>query len=279
MNDDANKPLDSYDNPAGRLYELLRQLNDVGKGTSISVAWAQVLGVDEDEVPLRLGSVVELVGEIRQAVQRPGAGAFAATVDRYRATWTNAIFPTSQSFNEQVVNVRPDDVALEALAGVAAHLHAIAPEGKIPDEHKLEDLKDKVRGVLVEVEGAEEIPDEVRDLFVSRLSGVLQALEHIAIGGPNAIRLASEALAGAIVIQEGTGKVRRTKTVRNLLSVLGIVWFTFTAAPTAQRSLEAWEEVIHGQLTPAQTAGPEKPEQAAPPADRPKKTGSGSPER
>lgn len=117
--------MESCDNPAGRLHELLRRLSEVNPDVSLLTAWAQVLGVAEADVPLRLGGVGQLVADVQEAVDKAGAEAFVATVSRYRDNWANAIFPRDHAFAAAVRNVWPDTVALEALAVVATHLHEI----------------------------------------------------------------------------------------------------------------------------------------------------------
>jgi hypothetical protein len=238
--------MDLYDNPAGRLYELLRKLSEVTPDTPVVKAWAQVLNVPNRNVPLHLARVGQLVADVQEAVDKADAGAFSVTVTRYRDDWANAIFPTAHAFTVAVKNVRPGAVALEALAGVATHLHAVASEGKIPDETELEHLKEQVRNLLEEVKESTDLPDNVKHLLTIRLTGVLSAVQQVAIGGPNAVRFATEALVGAIAVQ-GPG-TSRSGTAKRVVATLGIIWVAFSAGPTVQNSLEAWSGLFHGEL-------------------------------
>lgn len=79
----------SYDNPAGRLHELLRRLNDINPNSSLLAAWAEVLNVPEPDVHLRLGGVGQLVADVQKAVEKSGEQALIAPVSRYRAQWAN----------------------------------------------------------------------------------------------------------------------------------------------------------------------------------------------
>jgi hypothetical protein len=55
-----------YQNPAGRLHELLTRFGDQSSA-SIQVAWAAVLDVADEEVALYLGDVALLLRAVRDA--------------------------------------------------------------------------------------------------------------------------------------------------------------------------------------------------------------------
>lgn len=244
----------SYDNPAGRLHALLEALSGVAGSTPTGTAWSQVLDVPTSEGPLQLAAVGQLVGDVEQAVETAGATAFSATVSRYRDEWLNAVFPSDQGLSGGIGNVMPSAVALEALAGIATHLHTVAPEGKVPEIEELEELKQRVQDTLHTVEQAADLPDAVKELIVARLSGVLQAITHVAVGGPHAVRFATEALVGAIVAEEpARTAASRSSTVKQVLATLGVVWVAFSAGPTVQNSIEAWGELFRGELTSGAT--------------------------
>lgn len=245
--------MSSYDNPAGRLHELLRRLGDTDASGSLADAWAVVLGVGSDEVSLYLGEVGQLVADVRVAVDQLGEGAFSSLVARYRDAWANPIFPSNHSFSSPVHKVRPDSAALEALGAIAVHLHSVAPEGLVPTEAELDQLKDGVTRLLEDIDQSSDLPGSVKHLLVVRLTDISRAMEHVGIGGPNAVRLATEALIGAIRI--GAIDLREpegappSKTKYRVVTVLAAIWIAFTAGPEIQTSLDAWNGLIHGELT------------------------------
>jgi hypothetical protein len=240
-----------YDNPAGRLHQLLSHLV-AGPNTSVVDAWAKVLDVPPGEVRLRLGEVARLVEHVDVAAQASGRGALVAAVARHRGTWMNAILPEGQALGSSVASVKPDAESLEALDLVSEVLHEAAPEGSIPDAEARQDLVAQVARVREDIVEAEDLPDGVKHLLITRLSHMQQALEQVAVGGPDSVRLASEALAGAIVLQEpGTF---RSSTMKRVAAVVGAVWIAFSAGPTIQNSLEAWSDLFRGELA----AGPQQ---------------------
>jgi hypothetical protein len=255
-------------NPAGRLYGLLgrlRALDDV----SISAAWAGILDVPEDGVRERLGDVARLVYGIDAAVE--GRERIEAPVNRYRTQWIEAAFPLHHNFDEPVGNIRPSEEAHEALGFVAEHLAGVAPDGKIPPEEERNELLESLHAFLAEVEADEELPPDILHLIVQRLSAVEVAIRHIEVGGPEAVRLATEALIGA----SATSMSRAAKAAKKALALAGVVWFAFNAGPTAQNSISGWGEIIHqlgpgsGQTSPAMDQPEPPPDELAPSPDRP----------
>jgi hypothetical protein len=242
----------SYDNPAGRLHELLRRLDDVDANASLVDAWAVVLGVEPDEVSLHLGEVGQLVADVRGAVSQLGESAFASMVARYREAWANPVFPGTHSFSSAVYKVRPDSAALEALDAIALHLHSVAPEGLVPAEAELGELKDDVSSLLDDIKQSSDLPDSVKHLLAVRLTDISRAIDHVGIGGPNAVRLATEALIGAIRIGaidlREPGGSPPSETKRCVVAVLAAIWMAFTSGAKIQTSLEAWDGLIHGEL-------------------------------
>lgn len=232
-----------YDNPAGRLHDLLRRLAGQKQSESLLAAWSAVLRVDEDDVVLHLGSVADLVRQTQEAVDRAGEDALIPPVRRYRGVWARPIFPPDHAYNAQLGPVLPDGAALEALELVSAQLHAISPEGVVPDEEQLEGLKSQLRDLLDAVQAADDIPAELKHLIVMRLRDVEEAVEHIDVGGPSAIRLATEAVMGSVAFT-GDIEVAKSQTVHKLWTTLLIVWTVFSAGPAIQKSIEAWHEML-----------------------------------
>ena len=91
-------------------------------------------------------------------------------------------------------------------------------------------------------------------LIVRRLSTVERALRQIKVGGPESVRLATEALIGTTVVSSGDGRVRNAKATRRLWTVAGAVWLAFSSGPVVQASIEAWPKVVHELAPGGQTA-------------------------
>lgn len=251
----------SLNNPAGRLYSLLGRLRDGQGNVPIVEAWALILGDEgaaHDAVRARLGTVAQLVWEIDAAVQHPGREQVAAPVARYRNTWLDAAFPLQRSFVDPVENIKPNDESYEALGMVAAYLEAIASEGPMPSEERRSGLVDDVRIAIQDVSTSDELPPEVARLIIQRLSDVEKALWYIEIGGPEAVRRATEALMGtAVAASVPDEKTRKSDIMKRVMAVAASVYVVFTAGPAIQNSIDAWSKVA-GELTaaPAHVAGP-----------------------
>jgi hypothetical protein len=236
----------SYNNAAGRLYLLLERLREIDGGTPIAEAWAQIFGESRELVRERLGAVAELVGQIERAVGVPGREQLTAPVARYRAQWLEATFPLQRSFGEPVSTVRPSDEAHEALGVVAAYLEAVAPDGMVPPEAERTALTQRLQALIEDVGRDEELPAEIAHLLVRRLADIEVALRHIEIGGPEAIRKASEALMGAAVVSTVASERTRTAGVtKRVMAVAASIYVAFSAGPTIQKSLEAWPQIAH----------------------------------
>lgn len=232
-----------YDNPAGRLHHLLARLAQQNHKSSVLNGWAAVLGVDPDDVVVHLGRVAELVRQTQGAVERSGEDALIPPVQRYRESWARPIFPRNHAFKSPLENVLPDEASLEALSLVSAQLHSIAPEGLVPDEDELEQLKSQLRDLIDGVQKADDVPDEVKHLVVSRLRAVEEAVVHLAVGGPSAIQRAMEAVMGSVLFTRDT-RVARSAAIQKVWTTLLVAWAVFSAGPTIQASLEAWSDIV-----------------------------------
>jgi hypothetical protein len=63
---------------------------------------------------------------------------------------------------------------------------------------ELDGLRGQVDDLIEDVKVSEDLPDDVRQLILDRLHDVIHALDQVDIGGPDAVKRATEALAGAI---------------------------------------------------------------------------------
>jgi hypothetical protein len=243
-----------YDNPAGRLHALLIRLIDQPPNGAILGAWANVLEVDRQDVVLHIGGVADLVRQIQAAVDELDDEVLSAPVARLRGAWAKPIFPSEHAFNTALGKVLPSTEALESLALVAAQLHLRAPEGKVPDDEALANLKKQVRDLVDAVREADDLSDDVKQAIVGRLIDVEKAMEHVHVGGPDAVRRAMEAVMGAMA-RTANPMTARSASLQKLWVTLGVLWVAFSAAPTTQASLETWPTIVH-EITSGQIEHP-----------------------
>jgi hypothetical protein len=257
-----------HDNPAGRLHDLLISLSQQEQGNSLVSGWATVLGVVEEDVVIRLGRVAELVRQTQVEADRTDEEVVVQTVQRYRADWARPIFPPDHAFNKPLVNVLPDPAALEALGMVSVHLHSTDPEGVMPDDAEIEKLRAQVREVVDGVRAAEDIPDDLKHTLILRLQDVEDALEHLDIGGPSAVRHATEAVLGSLALMTRGTILIRSEAIQKVCAVVAIAWTAFSAPATIENSLRSWEKVIP-ELTAAIEEPFDSPEAQSPQPDAP----------
>ncbi len=234
-----------YDNPAGRLHELLRQLSEQNGRASLLVGWAAVLGVAEEDVILHIGGVADLVRQIQEAVDRVDEEALSAPVARLRDTWARPIFPPDHPFNGELRVVLPGDEPLQSLGLVSAQLHLLAPEGKVPDGDKLDELKQQIRDLVDEVGQSDELPDDLKHAIALRLMDVEKAIDHVHVGGPDAVRRAMEAVVGTVILTADSEKTAQSSAMQKLWVTLGVLWVAFNAGPKIQNNIEAWPKIVH----------------------------------
>jgi hypothetical protein len=266
-----------YDNPAGRLHDLLTKLSEQDGGFPLLNCWATVLDVNEDDVVVHLGRVADLVRQTQDAVDRIEEEVFVRTVQRYRAAWARPIFPPDHAFSSALMKVLPEPPALEALGMVSVHLHSTAPEGVMPDDAQVEQLRVQVRELIDGVRAAEDIPDDLKHTVILRLQDVEDALEHLDIGGPSAVRHATEAVIGSVALMAGGTPFISSPTIRKVCAAVGIAWAVFSAPPTIENSLESWEKLIP-QLTAAIETPFDSQETQSPAPDSPPVDGDGGTE-
>lgn len=238
-----------YQNPAGRLHELLRRFGTQG-AKSIRDGWADVLEVSAEDVPLHLGEVASLLRDVRDAAHETGLDAFAP-IPGHLTELSGSIFPTKVPFSRPSNEVRPDSYAMQALQMLSAYLEQLAPEGKLPPDAEVEDLRVQFADLFDAVTAAD-LPPEIRRTLLHRLSDIITALEHLNIGGPDAVRRAAEALAISAVLYEEDAEDNSGIFTR-LRSSAQKAWVAFTVVTTLANAVLTFERIADmGALPPAQ---------------------------
>jgi len=253
--------VDEYDNPAGRLHALLERFEGY-QGGPIRDAWARALGVPLEDLAPHLGRVALLVNEVREAAE--GLPGFAS-IPGHLTALSETVLPSGVPLSSPANQVLPSGTAMEALAMFSAYLHKLASEGEIPDENEQNSLKEDVRELMASVSGAD-LPPEVRRPFLQRLAEMLEALEHLDIGGPVAVRRAAEALAASAVIYapQATDK----STIVKMTSLARKAWAVFSVGTILATAPLGWDNLLHGNLlapAPVQLALPAGPQHAQQP--------------
>jgi hypothetical protein len=160
-------------------------------------------------------------------------------VRQFSPAWAAPVFGANGQFNSARGSA-PAVTDLATLGMVASYLSAVAPEGRAPDEEQVKTLAEDVADLIAAIQDSSDLSPDVLRLILQHLSKVEWALRHLRIGGPGAVKAATEALLGAVVL-ETPESVRETATWKRVVTVVGAVWVVFTGLPEAQTALEAWQ--------------------------------------
>ncbi len=156
---------------------------------------------------------------------------------------------------------------MQALDMLSAYLHQTASEGDIPDDHEIDPVRERVRGLIGEV-SASDLPPQIKRALLQRLAQMLEALEHLDVGGPEAVRRAAEALAATAVIY-GEDAGDDAETVSKIKLTARAAWNLFKVSSVVVAALNGWDVLLG---TDVLQEGPPAPPQlgAGPqPADEP----------
>lgn len=242
-------------NPAARLHTLLSALAATNESASLQACWGSVLGVEGPALWRSLAEVAALIPAVEQAVEATGDEQQLAAVRQFSEAWSNAIFAPSQTYGHARGSV-PDPIGLTALGMISSYLALVSPEGSQPAPEQVAALSGQVQELIADVTVASDLPPEVRRLILQHLGKVDWALRHLRIGGPGAVREATEALVGAILLN-APRRTRETKTWQNVAAVMGLVWIAFTGPDQGPPALEAWQDL--GRVAIEQAADHEVP--------------------
>lgn len=258
-----------FDNPAGRLYLLFRDLSQLENHPLVQ-CWAEVLNAELEDVPFRLGLVASLLSELRDSVEKGGSRPMKATVNRYREAWSRPIIPVDFRLSDRADKLLPDAVALEALDSVAEYLHLNRPEGRIPDSDSLGHLIDQLNQLTEDV-GLSDLPEDLKNLILERISQVGLAITHIRLSGPGQVKAAVESLIGAIATSPGDDSSKRDALKKVwTFALAAMTCFSFgtdVAGVLEPSDVPVLEVVVESQEVDA-TAGGSGSENSAPKASK-----------
>lgn len=233
------------DNPAGRLHALLSRYRTIAnEDRTIHLTWAEVLEVDQRDVPVALAGVASLITSIEAAVSRAGDEDQLELFRHYGSTWGTSVMAPHHLATQTPSPGKDliDQGALAALGGLSAFLSATQSEGTIPGDERLKNLRAQVQEAVDGLADAEDVPFDLRRLILDRLHDVLWALDRLRTGGPGAVQAAAERL--FVSVATSPQEARRASGVQKALTVAGVVWAAFVSGPAIQSSITAWTKLV-----------------------------------
>jgi hypothetical protein len=234
-------------NPAGRLHTVLTAYRAAAhQDSTMHATWATVLGVSEGQVPVALAEVAALIAEIHRLVVQCGAAEQIALFDAFGRQWAVPIM--SEHHPRQTPSPGPgavDPNALAALGGLSAYLSTCAPEGVLPDAERVAELRAAVGDLLDGLAGEDSLPPGLRSAISARLHDIIWAMDHVRIGGPGAVKQATERLLGQINISlYDAPEARDSGFLKKVMKTISCIWVAYKAGPQVHAALEGWQDIL-----------------------------------
>jgi hypothetical protein len=239
----------------------------------LRAGWSRVLGVPVPQVQygqFGLPLVDSLVGKAAEEAKQAEAQYGLPLRDHLFNEWSKPVYAPGTNLDGPIHQQQVAPEALSYLDSVAGVLRRMENHEALPEGDELTALFDQVRELADSVEASSELPDDVKQALLRRISQLRFAIENARIGGQEGVQEAVELLLGAAVVRAGA--VPRW-TASRIFAVAMTAWALFAAGPTVQASLEAWPQVFE-TLTPGtgETRGTgdadEQQEEEEPPPDR-----------
>lgn len=229
-------------NPAGRLHAILKDFEETSSNNvSVQDCWCKVLGVPRSEVLVHLGETASLITQIRRALINAGLEDNLPTYDRYADAWARPFFAPDRPMANGSHNM-VDEHAMATLSLLSSLLDRVAPEGAVPDEAQLGDLRTRLSEAVEEVLADDDLPEEIRSLILARLRDMLWAVEHIHVVGPDGVKAAAERLAVALAQTES--RARNKRSWGKVAFILPFAWSIFSQGKTIEDNVGAWSRMI-----------------------------------
>lgn len=193
-----------YDNPAGRLLEILQTLKAFEKGTDSRVAWRHVFGIPKTDV---VDSV--LGGKIATVMLLPSQ-AVAMLVEEHPEladplpSWVGQVTSAFMAHNMHgQLNTFVDNISADTLTNIriTAALIDKGSKRKILTSEERDSLRLNFSTILDEVLNSKE-PDQVKTYVVRALRKIIVAIEEYELTGAMPIQDAIEQTVGHAVADD-----------------------------------------------------------------------------
>jgi hypothetical protein len=238
------------DNPAGRLYELLSAYRAVATDQRLIIdCWAEVFEVETRTAALlRIAETAGLIPDIEAAVERSGHEEQVELFRDFVGRWVAGIvFPENNLYAKpsSALSAAVSPQNLRVLGGLSSFLSATASEGPVPSPEEVAGLHQQVIALIDEIVYDEALPEDIKRMALDHAYRLAEALDHFRIGGPGAVKAATERLAGAWGMAPEV--VKKSSIWQRVFAVAGVIYAAFNKGPEVQQSLEAWTGIA-GEL-------------------------------
>lgn len=198
-----------FDNPAGRLHEVLRVYQEADSDEHIRQAWSAALNCPLEVVPYRLGSVLDLFGEVSVIAEQldltlwPELDHVAGDIQALYSS----VFNPGLALTSFVRQAQVNPVPLRGLAALSLHLSRHEPQASLPESKERVELINELTELSSNVR-ASDIDSTVKRLMLQRIQQMIRALDALEVVGAEGVHLAAESLLATVVI-DGEGSPNR----------------------------------------------------------------------
>lgn len=208
-------PVDTYNNPAGRLYRLLQQGKQAGnQNRSAREVWGEVFGLDPSDTPglfRRLSLAAELPDAVAAAVRNlPGEDPNLLLDWVPRAKQVLSHENLAASWNGIIQKI--DDGDIRVLRICSQRLSGRLDQVDLEDDG-LTRLREEIQSAVAEAQAATDVPAEVRDFVIQSLQRILLALDEYQFRGMAAFREAVERFLTSAAIQPEVSRRAAATTI------------------------------------------------------------------
>ena len=119
----------------------------------------------------------------------------------------------------------------------------VASEGPVPSKDTVAELRQETLDALEDVVAAEDLHEEVQKALRGHLHALLEALDHLRVGGPSDVAAALKRL--RCEIRDETEETKGHPAVARTVTVVRNTWLAFVlGGPATASAIEGWTSVM-----------------------------------
>lgn len=233
-------------NPAQRLYDLLERHAEAlpkHKNSGLWAVWKAVLEVSDDDFLSEFVLAFSLISQIDQALHVTNDRIQRRTFQVHAESWRRAFIPQASGVGQGVEQGDVTEVSRLALGSIASHLRDNVPEGVIPDDEQVSDLRAEVASAIDTLMQDESFPLPIRDLLLRRLHDILWATDHVSAMGAGGVAAACDRLAMAMAWTSQQPTVTDKSFLSTLKEIVVHGYAVVGVADTLSGGYQAWDAI------------------------------------
>jgi len=217
-------------------------LQEQGGGPNLLTAWAKVLDLPKDDVPLGQFGLPLVAGVLARAIaeaERADAEVGLPLRQDHIEEWRRPVLTPGGNLQSTVQQMPVGPEAVAYLATIASVLQKRDGPEELPEGDELFALLKQVDDLAASIENAN-LSDEVKQALLRRLNDVRFAIEHVRVGGTEGVHEAVEHLIGTVIVRQSAVP----NWMRRGFTALVVAVFTvFAAGADIQQSIDAWPDM------------------------------------